>query len=454
MLLFIKSLGERVDGNGKNKNLVLFHLESISNTILWQYRVELDTIWRLMQSSRSFTRFDVTATSTYMSVVSIITGDTSTNDTMTRYKFVDPFFASGGNVITDLEKRGYAHARFYYDALNLEPVSQNTVISRSVEHVFSQVNAFLRECREKKQNFFLGFYDYITHMTYEDQRKFTAKTFSERFRIAYQLLNATTGEVLKALTQHGLWEDTVVACYGDHGDELWSHSFKNGRCHTIDPYASATRVPFFVYDHNAHRGFDDSVLSATDVRSTLMQTVFPDDPAAAGPVSGFDVIEKRDGFSFAQTLYALQGEYNDPEKSITKGYAVTDGILRLVVGSGGCEPADAGMELFYDRHDPTNSRNLLDFYTLDEEGDIVGLADTGLAADSEMAFALNEEETAYLRERLKVLRQELRGWVRAKETRALESEPEEYYLMPEEAFRTARKRIRSDYHVHPVEKDS
>lgn len=448
------------------KNIVFIHLESISNTILWQYRVELETVWKLMHSSYRYTRFYSAATSTKMAVLSLQYGNSFLMDSM-------PHYFNSLKEIDEKEalRKASWFFRYFIDAGFTCSISQmeymfrqegfldeseflhHTLNSESFAQVMKQRIA---KADEAGKPFMMFLNNNVSHMAMDDGCKIRAETFSERFYQGYLSLDHWFKKILATLVECGKWENTIIVCYGDHGDEMWSHSLTRGFCHGMAPYASLTWTPFFVFEHGGEVRDDDRLVSMVDVLETIIRKVSPDyvpgedvPPFRMLPFSGIDIGSEKNRYVFSQNLYALQLENDDLEKALIKGYAVTDGIYRLIAVSGGKRGKEGGLEFYYDRLDPMNSRNLLDFFALDGNGDIVSFKPPSEAVTPEFSLVFTAETVAHMKQAYQTLKHELHEYVRTKEKLAIPYNDKYFngvrHFMPESAFKFARKRIRKDY---------
>ncbi len=447
------------------KNLVLVHLESISNTILWQYRAELATVWRLAQQSRYFSRFYAGSTSTEMSMADVNWG-------MPLYYDHLPRFANPGSnapyskfwaeirtyLIFDYGYKDIRAACNYFGRVrsHVQGPHGPQIVDYQPETLGAEVKRALAEYKVQNVPFVMSFNNNVPHMALDDDVTIQAKSFTDRFKLSYQRLDATVNMLLSLLAELGLWESTVIVLYGDHGDELWSHALTKGFCHCIAPYSTLVWTPLFIYDNGKNADFDNRLMSAIDVRETIIKMMFPGYTPKheilaqrafdAVPFAGQDVFEKPRKLAFSQNLFAMQLEYSDREQALTKSYGVSDGVYRLVVSTGGKRPKDGGMELYYERLDPTNSRNLLDFFVVGVDGDILSFRPPAEAGDdSDFARVFTPETVQHMKDAYQHLKKELRDYVRAKEAQAMQYRSAEYHIMPEHAFKQARKRIRRDY---------
>ncbi len=433
------------------KNLVILHLESISNTILWQYRVELGTVWRLMQESLSYSRFNSNATSTIMVVNYFFNGETFVGDYYSHYKDDIPHPGNLGMPIFHyLLQNGYEFRNYILDYYLRQDIEDGfNIIHSAREPFFAAMRKHMTDAIAAGKPFALYLNDETSHMALDNAEKATAPTFSERFRRSYRGLDANVHQVLSLLIELGQWDNTVIVGYGDHGDELWSHALNRGFCHGTPPYASLTWTPLFIFESGRQPGTTDQLIGLSDLRETLIKRLLPDyEPAEDrfrfdyAPFSGMDMAKNEREYVFSQNLYALQLEYDDPEQALTKGYSVTDGVYRLVATSGGEKARDGGLEFYCDRLDPTNSRNLLDFFILDFRGDPIGFRPPPEATAPEFGLIFNPEAVKHLMEKYRAMKQALEEHVRLKESTALpHNRGRRHHVMPEGAFAKIRKRM-------------
>lgn len=317
--------------------------------------------------------------------------------------------------------------------------------------MFDAMREYMTASVKSGKPFFLLFYTEVSHMALEDAYKAGAATLAERFVRSYRILDVGIRALLAMLEELNVLRDAVIVGYGDHGDEFWSHDLNRGYCHCIPPYASQVWTPFFIYDNGENARDVDTMLSTPDMAHTLIRKLIPGyvpDKAILGkepPFQGSDAEAREDGLIFSQNLFPVQLEYDDPEKGLKKGYSVTDGVYRLVVTSDGDRRQDGGLELFYDRLDPFNSRNLLNFFTLNGKGEIAEFRPPPEATGSEFDILFNSASVEHLIRTYDRLRAALRDFVRRKEEVALPFRTgENFHLMSDRSFSIAKKRVRKD----------
>lgn len=471
------------------KNLIIVHLESISNVIFWQYRSEMENLWNIWENSFSYSRFYAAATSTVMSRNMVMFGASSVYDGARLYELAmdwnSPDNRENGwkHLFNDLYLAGYGMPNAINYATEAFNTNETTVMPSYVrgpqqENVLPHVWTALNQYKEAAKPFWFRLTLFVSHMTFLDSVKDRAESFSDRFRHGYKRLDQAVGRFMRMLEDLELLDNTVVVFYGDHGDELWSHGLYTGWCHAITPYASQCWTPLFILESDTSPGTSDKIMSSIDLRKTLLHRILPDyNPAdqvftednlkdyatifgggfsvrpgmSPPPVSetefhGIDVASETRELAFSQNLYALQEERTDISKSLVKGYAVTDGVYRVTVTSGGGDPDKGGLEYFCDTVDPESHRNLLDFFTLDSDGDIREFNPPPEATSRDFTLAFNPEAVRHLTDTYHRLKSALHTFVRRKEE-AAKLRPgacEPWFTMAEGDFRQARKRLDRD----------
>ena len=65
---------------------------------------------------------------------------------------------------------------------------------------------------------------------------------------ACAVTDALLGRVLDILRRRGLLEETTIIAYGDHGDDHWTHGFKNGLLHGLEPFTPLVHTPLVISD--------------------------------------------------------------------------------------------------------------------------------------------------------------------------------------------------------------
>lgn len=412
------------------KNVLILHLESVSRANLWQYRIEMGTIWRLMSQSFRFSRFYPSATSTDMAMTDFCYGDSSLKDFAPTYQISkDIDFGSGdfSHVNLDLMRAGYKYYYFgsspYSKMARLVKKHQVYVNNPNLSHLVNDFKFFIEMNRHSQQPFFAYFWDDSAHLAYPSQIKDAAESAPDRLRTAYALIDASVNRVISNLIEAGLWEKTIIIGFGDHGDEAWSHGLNRGYCHSIAPYSSVAWTPMFMFDPEQFDSTTTSrVASTIDLKHTILGMAFPGAAEHAGNTrfSGINLLKERRKYAFSQNMFALQREQTDPEQGMLKGYSITDGAFRLVASSGGRKPQQGGMALYCEQADPANSLNLLKFFSLDKNGDIKKFSPPQEAAAKHFQSAFGPPQVESIWNAFEELKPQLTQFIKDKEAAALD----------------------------------
>lgn len=453
------------------KNVILFHLESISSTIFWQYRLEMPTAWRLMRGATYFNKFFANATSTETTENQLFCGTTGLIDhyeDFFQFKKHHNYALFPGSIFAYFyDNMGYdtgifrldyfqptvnkteliaTHRHRYCNPSNfaLEELPENKrphfSYSQNFEAnaIYDDIASFIRASKNREHPFLLFVNSNVTHMAMDSPAKFNAKTFAERFIRSYQELDQLLGHVVKQLVDNEALENTLIVCYGDHGDELWSHGINVGYCHAIAPYSSLTWTPLFVFDAEKPPSVRNDLVDMTDIRETIIKWAAPgfEVPESlvvmrphgwvdfrAEAFSGVDVNSGRRELSFAQNLFALQRDFSDLEKGLVKAYSATDGVYTLIAHSSASRSLGGGLELYCNELDAFNKCNLLDLFKLDANGNIVEFSPPPGDLSSDFTNCFTPESVANLTETFHHLKKELLEYVRSKENRALKLAP-------------------------------
>lgn len=438
----------------KPKNIIVLHLESVSQSRLWEYRSEFNMIWQLLGNSLSFSKFYTTATSSTMSYMDFVCGDSSAYDPNLSFGG-GPVARSSVRFMKSIQKiANYDSTLWIYAppfATQRTNVEYKSLMMTEIKEVNLQrfhndINARMSRCKEDGRPFFMYFWNHLPHLASTAPEKEAPADFAGRFRTAFSMLDRSISRLLQDLANNGLLENTTIVGFGDHGDELWTHGINKGYCHALEGYASVCWTPMFIFDSDLEPGVSEKLACTIDLYGTLMHLLDPDFPVekSGGYFYGIDLFREERKLAFTQNLCALQGEYADLEKGLGKSYAVTDGEFRLVVCSDGAKPQEGGMELYLDELDPANRYNLLNLFTLDGNSDI-NEESFSVTRMPEMMPGLAQPEvvksivTAY-----RSLRSELIAFIQAKETKALGylslEDREKASLFPQAAFTKIRRR--------------
>ena len=122
-------------------------------------------------------------------------------------------------------------------------------------------------------------------------------------------LDACIGQILKALDEQGIADDTILVFSSDHGDMIGSHRM----CLKQEPFEESIRIPFIVrYPRKIAKGtVTDALLSPIDIMPTLLS------------LAGVPIPETVEGISIAE---AALGKRSDQQDAVL--------IMKMVYGGG------------------------------------------------------------------------------------------------------------------------
>lgn len=436
------------------KNLVLIHLESLSQMAFWQYSAELGTLFSLMQRSAAFTNFQAASTSSVMSLSDLLHGDSSELDHLSVYpKDRISLRGASSNLFRILLDNGYRTHGIQYGSFCLGDAPNNFWgiwpdacgqfhWHNQREDMHRDARDFMEKAQAANEPFALYFWNMNTHLRDEDPLKDRSAAYHERFRAGCRLLDMSVARLLEDMSTLGVLQDTIIVVFGDHGDDLWRHGIYRGRSHIIDPYANVCWCPLFIYNNGYDICISQQIVSMIDLKPTLLAILLPRRPAdpPATPFSGINILAEQRKVAFAQSMFALQLERSDPGKAITKSYSVTDGDYRLVASTGIDVEDSGGMELFLEQWDYGDTRNLLDFCRLDDHGGILHFG-TPEAVHPHFFMTFTPKNIDHLQRGFESLRELLYSFIKQKEANAMTRVGDgRYHLFPDDVFRRRRRR--------------
>ncbi len=363
-------------------NLVLIPLEGVSQTLFWQYREAMPILWELSTRSAMFSRFYAASTSAFQSFCDVAFGDSTELDHNPRFPDRPGCLAGQStNLFAILREKGYAALGVQHGSAETDYAANNfwgawpDSCGRFRRHgdydsFFAESESFLDRAKADGTPFVLYYSDRAARSDDASPEKDETPLYHERFAKGFSLLDRSVGRLMNKLASLNLVADTIVVAYGPYGMDPWKHGVYRGRTMGIDPYADLCWTPMFIFNNNADICVAGQLISAIDLKPTLLHMLFPreEQPGARNILAGVDILRFRRQTALTQSMFALERENEGPSLGMAKSYAATDGEQRLIVTSTGGVPGDGGMELFFDARDPGNTRNFLDFFILNDDG--------------------------------------------------------------------------------------
>lgn len=332
------------------KNLVIFHMESVSNVI---YQLNKDLFPNLNKWScyfEKYTNYYSTATSTVMVMSDLFFGDMTIFDASDYLEDIYTLKSSKKSVFECLNERGYVTQTFFYGYDGHER-------NRKLNGVINNGGTFWDGDEEEA---FLSSFDHFTqtavpfaafieenvsHVTYKGTRLKKEMPQIEKYENKYRVMDETVGRIFEQLQENGLLDNTVIILYGDHGDEYWFHGYHEGYTHAIAPYTSLVHCPFFIFNGMNESKINDELLSTVDTYNMIMNAL------------GIGKKHEAAEYVISRNLFANQQRRAD---IFDKGYSITDGKYTLLL-------TRAGLSMYQNRLDPYNLNNILEFFLFEED---------------------------------------------------------------------------------------
>lgn len=372
------------------QNLVLIHLESISNLIYNANTHLFPNLSSLVQSSASFTNYFSTATTTVMALCAIFYGNSMETDDATSYYGVSLDKTYNKNIFQQLSENGYKTAPFLYTSRSVTSEISDAKIwndgTTGFESYFVYddfilgIEDFITSNKEQKLAIFVD--NEVSHCGVTTDIIQQSHTFEQKMEQSYKNVDDTIGRIFDCLEKNGLLDSTTILLYGDHGDDKWTRSMNNGFSHLIAPYMSSIHTPLFIYDKRLSPSIIPRLTSAIDLKYIMLHLLGIENNDKFEH-SGKNVFFEENDFIYASNLYANQAVTEEIKSSQmmklnsfshierkNKSYGVIDGEYCLIAGTD-------GMELFSIKTDPLNYNNLLNFFELDDNGNPVKFKNYG-----------------------------------------------------------------------------
>ena len=228
------------------KNLVVLHLESLSRQRLAAFAPVLPHTRRLMQEAVVFDNFFASATSTLMVTGYLFHGNDFEYDTSTAFAGMRPA-GNNPNLFSILRERGY-HANLI--CLNgyehVKPVALRSWTDDLPPvwgtHDFPSLFARFDELTAAAP-FAIHVWNLITHVEHSLAVSPRASGLTDQFRRAWIVADDAVGQLRAILERKGLLGNTTIVLYGDHGDDPWTHGFREGLTHGTEPYTDIVWTP-------------------------------------------------------------------------------------------------------------------------------------------------------------------------------------------------------------------
>jgi len=344
------------------KNIVIIHLESISNTLLSSYLHLAPTLENLKSKSVSFENFFSGSTSTVMTICELLHGSSSEMNQIDKYNNIT--VKSNKNLFKILSDNGYSiHGLGYPDWRDENhPIKEMWPDEQSEFKRFGSEQDLVDCFNQATDNkpFAIYFWNLITHLEYSDEYIETSDSYTQLIEKSIEQADKTLAKLLELLETKGLMEETVILAYGDHGDDYWVHDYQAGMTHLIEPYTNLVWCPLYIYDSGLTPEKNFNLAGIRDIKETCLYLLGlkSDKP---GDLDGINLFTEKNNVVFSQNLLTKQA-FNS-YLPINKAYSVVNDDYNLIASNN-------GLEMYAYRLDPYNKFNILNMFKLNEDGSL------------------------------------------------------------------------------------
>ncbi|MBT3279311.1 MAG: sulfatase-like hydrolase/transferase [Phycisphaerales bacterium] len=337
------------------KNLVVVHLESLSDEVWKIFSSEFPNLARLKEKSRSYSHFISSATSTQMTQGAFLGGRDSSFDHIAIFGSGEASDLSGDeNLWTKLKDSGYRvggmilpeidpeeHEQFL--KLKISPYCETDFSFKKSGELCSRVGEFC----SSESPWAVYIHPLVAHVCYTTEDNPEELDFHEYSRRGYSEMDQLVRQLREVLENQE--DDTVWLFFGDHGDSIHTHGWNFGLAHTGDPYFPLIHCPLFLTGPGIEPETKTDLVSTADCRGLILHEL----GINTEPLESHKTV-------FSQNLFANQ----KPGPGLNKSFSAYDGTYNLLVSL-------LGLEMYDCRLDPENHNNLLSFFKLQKDGTIV-----------------------------------------------------------------------------------
>jgi hypothetical protein len=343
------------------KNLLILHLESISQLTLAIHRQYFPNLDRLLGASLRYDNHFSSATSTRMVQTHLFHGNDFELDQHATYSDA----VAAGNcehLFAILKAQGYHPGLACLNLYHPQVPAKFSVWPRSISVPFDSADpeAVMAELDRMtdERPFAVFFWNLISHIEHSGVYAYQASSLTNRLQNAYRKADEMFGELLRRLQDKGALADTLIVVFGDHGDDFWGHGFKGGMVHGLEPYSNMVWTPLAIWSDGVGPGMDNRLASTIDIRATCLD-ILGVEHHDRFPYTGKSLLSNAQSHVYSQNFMANQPD--SPQLNIARAIAVYNSTYCLLASS-------RGLEMYAYRLDPTNRCNLLYFHELTPEG--------------------------------------------------------------------------------------
>jgi membrane-anchored protein YejM (alkaline phosphatase superfamily) len=261
---------------------VIIHLESVAWRTLQAFPEAFPNFNRLMPESRVYRSYFSSATSTQMVLAYLFHGNDCEMDAapgLTRPAANNP------SLFSTLGKAGYRTEFLGVTARPGKPMLP--LFTETLTPVWStnDFGALLQRFDEatNADRFALYVWNLATHVEHAMALASHAEGLDDLIGGACAVADHALGAMIDVLERKSLIDDTALVIFGDHGDDYWTHGFKKGLLHGVEPHTQIVHCPLLIRDASLPAGTDHDLASTIDLAATCFDLL---GVAPARPVVG------------------------------------------------------------------------------------------------------------------------------------------------------------------------
>lgn len=349
------------------KNILIVHLESLNSNNFLLNRNYFPFLSDIESRSVSFRKYFSTATSTLMTIGDLLYGGMEQYEMSTTLDDIPESYVYKSSLMDDLKNTGYKTGIFVYpDGNNRKSAEEKHLAGFHNQMILkNNYNEYLKSFSEgmDKQPFALISCNYISNSSF-NKYAVSGSGYDgfRKWEEGYKAIDKHVRDLFEIIKEKGVEKSTVILFYGDHGDDYWTHSFRHGMTHAIEPNALLIHTPFFIYDPGTQDKeiIDyDTLISTTDVRKIVMDILNPQVNWLA------KLKDLKREYVFSRSAYAAQPIGNI---HYFKAYSVCDGTYLILV-------SPEGMAMYHILMDSDCHNNLLSHFYLEDSRLVDDLSD-------------------------------------------------------------------------------
>lgn len=386
------------------KNLLVIHLESVSWQQINAFPEAFPNLLRVTGSSQRFNWFISSATSTQMAMAATLYGsdyELDANTSLANIEFAD----NNPSLFNLLKKAGYTTQFSALNARHSDEKPLLTGFANSLPSVraadnFSELLADMNQLFDC-QPFALYFWNMTTHVEQLSALNLNEEGLDGQIEQALAEADRVLGELFETLKNRGLLDNTTIVMFGDHGDDYWTHGFQGGLLHATAPYLPIVHTPLFICDPSLKPLVNNKMASSIDLLPTCIHLLGLEADLEFRH-AGKNLLKGVRDIAFSQNLLGNQPDFALQQPA--KFFSVTDSSYHLMVSR-------EGLEFFNHRLDPTNHCNLLQFFDMGTEGEIVFRNSAAMHPHFRAALQFNPQAISHIQARFEYLRKSLMNHV-------------------------------------------